>query len=425
MNKNFWKIGQVVMIALVAMLTSCVQNKNAADEATEENALDFVMSMGMGWNLGNSMDAHENGVAGETLWHDQAATQTTFDKVKAAGFGSVRIPTTWMGHIGEAPEYKIEEAWMERVAEIVGYAKNAGLKVILNVHHDGFGAEKDEQLRPVYWLAVEAAANDSVKNEAIKEKLSAVWSQIATRFKDEGKYLVFETMNEIQDGDWGVGRNRTDGGKQYDVLNQWNQVAVDAIRAAGGENETRYIGVPGYVCNPDLTIEHLVLPKDKVDGKLLVAVHSYDPWDYAGSGKYSEWGHTGKDCATQNKENDADAEEKNYTYMLDRLYNKFVKNGIPVYIGEFGCVHRADERAENFRKYYLEYVCKAMREHQMVGFFWDNGYDLEGDDAFGLMNHATGEYIANGEEIVKIMIDAWNNDDPEYTLEKVYEKAPM
>ncbi len=419
MKTIFRKACQILMMtAAVFALASCTQNKPAATEENEhETALEFVMSMGMGWNLGNSMDAHEKGVSGETLWHDQAATQATFDKVKAAGFGSVRIPTTWMGHIGEAPEYKIEEAWMERVAEIVGYAKKSGLKVILNVHHDGFGAEKDESLRPVYWLALEEAANDSAKNEAIKEKLSAVWSQIATRFKDEGKYLVFETMNEIQDGEWGNGRNRTDGGKQYDVLNQWNQVAVDAIRAAGGENETRYIGVPGYVCNPDLTIEHMVLPKDKVEGKLLVAVHSYDPWDYAGSGLHSEWGHTGKDIVEG-------TDESTYTGMLDRLYEKYVKNGIPVYLGEFGCVHRADERAEAFRKYYLEYVCKAMRDHQMTGFFWDNGYDLVGDDAFGLMNHATGEYIANGEEIVKIMVDAWNNNDPEYTLEKVYEKAP-
>lgn len=418
MNKFSRLLCNATLMLAVAAIASCGQGSKAVEPVAEESAMDFVMSMGMGWNLGNSMDAHENGVSGETLWHDQAATQTTFDKVKAAGFGAVRIPTTWMGHIGEGPDFKIEEAWMNRVAEIVGYAKNAGLKVILNVHHDGFGAETDSVKRQVYWLAVEDAANDSVKNEAIKAKLAAVWGQIATRFKDEGNYLVFETMNEIQDGAWGQGRNRTDGGRQYQVLNEWNQVAVDAIRAAGGENETRYIGVPGYVCNPDLTIENLVLPKDKVEGKLLVAVHSYDPWDYAGSGKYSEWGHTGKDIAPGTSED-------TYTGMLDRLYDKYVKNGIPVYLGEFGCVHRADEHAENFRKYYLEYVCKAMREHQIVGFFWDNGYDLQGDDAFGLINHATGEYIANGEEIVKIMVDAWNNPDTTYTLKTIYDKAPQ
>ncbi|MBQ0061240.1 MAG: glycoside hydrolase family 5 protein [Bacteroidaceae bacterium] len=408
------------MLALGLLFTACNQNKKQAastEEAATETAMDYAMSMGMGWNLGNSMDAHENGVANETCWHDQAATQATFDSVKVAGFKTVRIPTTWMGHIGDAPDYTIEKAWMDRVAEIVGYAKNAGLKVVLNVHHDGFGAATDPEVRKNHWLMLEEAANDSTVNEGIKAKLSAVWTQIANRFKDEDNYLMFETLNEIQDGKWGAGANLTDGGKQYDVLNQWNQVCVDAIRATGGKNETRYIGVPGYVCSPDLTIEHLVLPTDKTPDHLLVAVHSYDPWEYAGSGKFSEWGHTGKDIVEGTS-------EKTYTDMLDRLYDKYVKNGIPVYFGEFGCVHRKDARAEEFRKYYLEYVCKAMRDHKMTGIFWDNGYDLEGDDAFGLINHGNGQYIANGKEIVKIMVDAWENNDPEYTLEKVFEKAP-
>ena len=405
----------IILLALTAM-TSCNQSKKVAEDVNEGSAQDFLMSMGMGWNLGNSMDAHENGVSNETLWHDQTATQAAFDKVKAVGFGSVRIPVTWLGHIGDAPEYKLDEAWLNRVVEIAGYAKKAGLKAIVNIHHDGHA---DNGKADTYtWLDVEACANDSVKNEEVKAKLTAVWTQIANAFKEEGNWLIFETLNEIHDGKWGGGGNQTDGGKQYQVLNEWNQACVDAIRATGGKNETRYIGIPGYVCNPDLTINGLVLPEDKTPDHLLVAVHSYDPWDYAGSGKHSEWGHTGKDIVP-------DTSEETYTGMLDRLYDKYVKNGIPVYFGEFGCVHRADEHAENFRKYYLEYVCKAMREHQMVGFYWDNGYDLEGDDAFGLINHGSGEFIANGEEIVKIMIDAWNNNDSTYTLKSVFDKAPQ
>ena len=74
-----------------------------------------------------------------------------------------------------------------------------------------------------------------------------VWLQIGQRFANYGDFLIFETLNEIQDGGWGGGANRTDGGEQYRVLNEWNQVCVNAIRAAGGMNETRYIGIPGYV----------------------------------------------------------------------------------------------------------------------------------------------------------------------------------
>ncbi|MDO4195513.1 MAG: cellulase family glycosylhydrolase, partial [Prevotellaceae bacterium] len=166
-----------------------------------------------------------------------------------------------------------------------------------------------------------------------------------------------------------------------------------------------------------LTINNLVIPEDKTPNRILIAVHSYDPWDYAGSGKHSEWGHTGKDIVPG-------TDESTYTGMLDRLYEKYVKNGIPVYFGEFGCVHRTTEHAEAFRKYYLEYVCKAFRDHKMGAFFWDNGYDLAGDDAFGLINHGNGEWIANGEEIVKLMVGAFCNNDSTYTLQSIYDRAP-
>lgn len=399
--------------ALMTTLVSCGQK---AEETKELTPVEYAQSMGLGWNLGNSMDAHENGVSGETLWHDQAATQATFDAVKKAGFSSVRIPVTWLGHVGPAPEYKIDDAWLNRVAEIAGYAKNAGLKAIVNIHHDGHAdqGKSDEHA----WLDVAAAANDSLVNDTIKQRLTAMWTQIANKFKEEGDWLIFEALNEIHDGNWGNGGNQTDGGKQYQVLNEWNQTCVDAIRATGGENGNRYIGVPGYVTRPDLTIEHLVIPQDKTPNRIMIAVHSYDPWDYAGSGKYSEWGHTGKDIVPGTS-------EETYTGMLDALYDKYVKNGIPVYFGEFGCVHRDNDHAEGFRKYYLEYVCKAIRDHKMSAFFWDNGYYLKGDDAFGLINHGNGEWIDNAEEIVKIMVGAWNNTDSTYTLKSIYDRAPQ
>lgn len=404
--------------ALATTLCSC---NSQTQETTAEplTAMQYVESLGLGWNLGNCLDAHNEGVATESCWHadgPQIATQATFDSVKAAGFTSVRIPITWMGKVGTAPEYKIDAAWMARVTEVAGYAKKAGLKAIINIHHDG-GAANQPGKANHHWLVIEKAATDSIFNDSIKARLYSMWNQIALNFKEEGDWLMFETMNEIHDGNWGGGSNTTDEGRSYKALNEWNQACVDGIRAAGGQNDTRFIGIPGYVCNPDLTIEHLVIPNDKIEGHILVAVHSYDPWDYAGSGKFSEWGHTGKDIVP-------DTSEKTYTDMLDRLYEKFVKQGIPVYLGEFGCVHRADDHAEGFRKYYLEYVVKAFRDHQMAAFFWDNGYDMEGDDAFGLIRHDNGAWIANGKEIVKIMVDAYNNDDESYTLESIYNRAP-
>ena len=414
----------IASLLIGAALTAC-NHKEATQELT---AIEYAQTLGIGWNLGNNLDAWaENGVAVETDWGNGLATQATFDAVAKIGYRSVRIPVTWLGHFGEAPEYTISKERMDRVAEVLGYAKNAGLKAIVNIHHDGHadGGHPDTYT----WLKVQEAAKNDSLNNAIKEQLAAIWTQIAERFKEEGDWLIFETLNEIHDGNWGNENVMENAEDQYRVLNEWNQIALDAIRATGGNNETRYVGIPGYVTRPDLTVAHLQLPKDKVEGRLMVAVHSYDPWDYAGSGKYSEWGHT---STVTNEEGAVMYQhgEEEYVAMLDNLYEAYIKNGVPVYFGEFACVHRSNDRAESFRKYYLEYVCKAMRDRQIVAFYWDNGYEKNrtnpdiDDDVFGLINHSTGEFILDGEEISKIMIGAWENNDASYTLESIYERAP-
>jgi len=406
----------VLFISLLAVLASGEAQEKKVRPMDNE-AIQFAMSMGIGWNLGNQMDAHYDGVSYETGWGNKEATQQTFNGVAKAGFKTVRIPVTWMGHMGPAPTYTIEKGWLDRVAELVEMAHKAGLKVIVNIHHDGFGAA-DTPSKGFHWLNLPAAAADEEVNQRIKQQLTMVWLQIAKRFVNEGEYLIFETLNEIQDGGWGNGANRTDGGAQYRVLNEWNQVCVNAIRAAGGQNETRYIGVPGYVTNPDLTVENLVLPEDVVENRLMVAVHSYDPWDYAGSAQYNEWGHTGVDVVPGSDENA-------YVGMLNRLYNMYVRRGVPVYFGEFGAVRRTTAADEEFRLYYFRYVCKAMRDRRIPAIYWDNGNSKSGNDGFGVIDHRTGKYIGNGEQAVRAMVDSWENNDPAYTLKAVYETAPQ
>lgn len=374
-------------------------------------ASEFARSLSPGWNLGNQLDAHNNGVAGETAWGNQATTSELFERLKLLGFKSVRIPVTWMGRTGAAPDYRIDEAWLDRVEEVVGYAHASGLNAIINIHHDGYGAD--------YWLNIRKAATDEAYNEEVKARLCALWRQIAERFRETDDFLIFEMMNEIQDGGWGHGDNLTDGGRQYEVLNEWNQLAVDAVRAVGGKNATRYLAVAGYSANPQLTIDHLVLPEDSAEGRLLVSVHSYDPAEFAINAKYSEWGHT---AAADKKAPWGD--EEFIRTMCANLYNKYVSKGIPVYFGESGCVHHADERAESFRKYYIEYFCKAATTYGIAAFYWDNGNAGVGEECFGVINHTTGDFLNNGEEIVRCIIRACTDRDEAYTLETVYENAP-
>ena len=363
-------------------------------------------AMGLGWNLGNQMDAHENGVSNETCWGNPKTTQQLFNKLKDAGIQTVRIPITWMGHIGADPDYKIEDAWLNRVAEIVGYAENAGLNAIINIHHDGSNSE--------YWLDIKNAALSTSKNEQVTAEIKALWQQIAEKFKDKGDFLIFEGFNEIQDGGWGWGANRNDGGKQYNTFNGWLKVFVETVRATGGNNATRWLGIPSYDTDIDLC-EHLVLPEDPAN-KLLVAVHFYMPYEYTLEDQYKSWGHTGTNNASYGQENDIQT-------ALKKMYTRYISKGIPVYIGEFGNIHHKTAKEEEYRKYYLEYVVKCMHDNFLAPVLWENGLVNSGKECHGYFNHATGEYINNAQEMIEVMVKAATNNDESYTLDWVYNNS--
>lgn len=364
---------------------------------------------GMGWNMGNHFDAHNNGLSGETFWNNPKATQATFEKVRAAGFKTVRIPVTWLGQYGDAPEYKINDAWLDRVAEVVGYAEKAGLNAILNMHHDG-GDSK-------YWLNIVKASQSDANQTAILAQITAMWTQIAEKFKDKGDFLVFESFNEIHDGKWGWGANRTDGGKQYKCLNEWNQAFVDAVRATGGKNSDRILGVPAYCTNVDIAIDSFVLPEDTASGRLMLSVHCYDPSEYTLTARYSEWGHTAASSKKASGDNEADLKK-----VFEKIYVNFVSKGIPVYLGEFGCVNRATAREQAFQQYYLKYYAKLAKTYGVPSIIWDNGKAGAGDEHHAFINHGTGEYCSTeAKAAIQALLSSYNNN---FTLDDVYRNAP-
>jgi len=386
-------------------------------EKGDNIAWQMAAKLGAGWNLGNQMDASVNDVANETCWGNPMATQATFTKLKAAGFKTVRIPITWMGHIGEAPEYTIEKAWLDRVAEIVGYAKSAGLNCIINTHHD-----ENHNASAAHWQDIKGAAANEEQNKQIRAEIKALWGQIAERFKNEGEWLIFEGFNEINDGGWGWSPEfRANPQKQYDILNDWNQDFVDAVRATGGNNATRWLGVVGYAANPDLTMQGLVLPKDDA-GKLMVGVHCYDPAEFAGAGvtvKYDEWGHSG----AAGKKPASDESDLRKTFA--KLHAAYVEKGIPCYLGESGCVNKTTTRGKLFQKYYLEYFSKAANSYGMPCIIWDNGVPATtSGEAFGYINHGTGEFIGNGADVIPGYVKGQNDNSASYTLDSVYANAP-
>ena len=368
-------------------------------------------AMGPGWNMGNHMDAIANGIAAETVWGNSKCTQTTFDKLKAAGFKAVRICTTWQGHIGDAPAYRLEDKWLDRVAEIVGYAEKAGLVAIVNTHHD-----------ETYWLDIAKAYNNSANNEKVKDEIFCVWTQIAQRFADKGEWLVFESFNEIQDGGWGWSSAfQANPEPQYKTLNGWNQVFVDAVRNTGGENATRWLGIPGYAASPGFTIAGLALPTDYTSAnRLMVAVHDYDPYNYTLSDPLvAQWGHTAdpaKRCS--------DKDEENVVTVFNQLKEAYLDKGIPVYLGEMGCSRHSDADFP-YQKYYMEYFCKAAADRLLPMYVWDNGASGIGSEKHGYIDHGTGAFFdEKAEALIGLMVKAVTTKDPEYTLQSVYDAAP-
>jgi Endoglucanase len=214
-----------------------------------------------------------------------------------------------------------------------------------------------------------------------------VWTQIASYFKNHGDYLAFEGLNEIQDGKWGWGVNRTDGGAQYAIVNRWNQAFVTAVRGTGGNNVYRYLVVAGYDTDIDLTVGNLVLPSDPAAHRLIVSAHYYAPYEYSLEAAVHCWGSDfggvpASDCTNY-------GQEKAMAAQFGRLKTAYVDNGIPVYLGECGATYQ--KGYEKYRRYYAEYTAYTAHTCGIVPIFWDNGGTSSGKENEGLFYRASAK----------------------------------
>jgi aryl-phospho-beta-D-glucosidase BglC (GH1 family) len=291
--------------------------------------------------------------------------------VAAAGFDVVRVPVTWSLYLGAGPQYTIEASFAERVEQVVGYALDAGMHVIINLHHDGADGYDG-----VEWLTLNDASGSvtEANDAAVEAQFRAVWEQLAERFADHDHRLLFESMNEIHDG------YDAPDPVYYTTINRLNQVFVDLVRASGGNNSTRHLVVPGYNTNIDYTLAGFEQPVDPTPNKLILSVHYYDPWSFAGEASTSAWG-------ASSPGTDSWGQEDHVLAQFDALVESYVDNGLPMIIGEYGAVH--SDGAEAYRRYYMEYVTKAARDRGIVPIYWDNGGTGSGPDNFGLLDRQT------------------------------------
>ncbi len=142
MNSKLSKITALaVSAAFAAGFSLQLHSEMPIDASAAEvlSAADITEEMGVGWNLGNSLDSNNSGFYSdnildyETQWSSPVVTKSLIDSVKEYGFRTVRIPITWYQHISNDGNYTIDSAWLARVKEVVDYAYNNGMYVIINV----------------------------------------------------------------------------------------------------------------------------------------------------------------------------------------------------------------------------------------------------------------------------------------------------
>ncbi|WJH29744.1 cellulase family glycosylhydrolase [Paenibacillus sp. CC-CFT742] len=349
MKKNRKHVLSLTLVtALILSLFSSAMASAAPDHkgkpskpAAPTKIQSYVSAMEPGWNLGNSLDAVGED---ETAWGNPRITKELIKQITKQGYKSIRIPVTWEAHIGDAPDYTIDPAYMNRVQEVVDWALDANLYVMLNIHHDS-------------WRWVSYMEKD---HDPVLARYNSVWTQIANQFKNAPSKLMFESINEPRFTEGGT----TDAAVGYRMLDELNTSFHQIVRSSGGNNKTRPLVLPTmHTSSAQADLDALNETITKLnDPNIIATVHYYGFWPFsvniAGFTKFNE------------------EVQKDITDTFDRVYNAFVAKGIPVIVGEYGLLgfdqHTGViEQGEKLK--FFEFVGQYLRQKKMTTMLWDNG----------------------------------------------------
>lgn len=334
-------------------------NESSTSESADDRPASMIelsseqlaASIRIGWNLGKTLDVcigdldgdgeidslpDKDGQVVETLWGNPYATRELFKALMDSGVNAVRIPVTWRDHLDSSGQ--ISPSWLNRVEQVVDYAYNCGMYVIINVYNDGAGDTEQGA-----WLR--SAADDP---NAVLAKYRTVWEQIAQRFQNYSERLLFESMDM-------VGFDSLVLDDAYRLLNRFNQEFVNVIRESGGNNPKRHLLVAGYWADIEMTCDdRFVLPADPA-GKTIVSVHYYTPWQFCTTGDQSEWG--------------SEKDEKLMEKLVGMMNTKFISAGTAVIITEYAARGSDEESVV----YYCEKLVKLCENYGIGAFLWDDG----------------------------------------------------
>ncbi len=342
-------------------------------EVPDNEALRLIREMKAGWNLGNTFDAYDcfwvkDPLDYESAWCGAKTTRELIRALKDAGFRTVRVPVSWHNHLAE--DWTVDPAWMARVHEVVSWVLEEGMYAIVNIHHD---------CDPRYYYP------DAAHAESAERYVRTIWQQVAEEFAAEDGHLIFESVNEPRltgtEHEWWWVAEDASCREAMARIAALNQVFVDTVRAAGGNNAERYLMVPAYDANPDYACsDQFTLPEDPAENRIIVSAHAYSPYSFALE-------QPGTDAFSL--ENPADC--AGVTAWMDNLYRTWVSRGIPVLIGEFGAMEK-NVNLQARVDWAAFYVAQA-RARGITCCWWDNNLFRGQGERFGLFDRASARCV--------------------------------
>ena len=381
------------LTAGAVLLLSCQIPASAEEAMRDISTKELVQDMGIGINLGNTLEAcpdwyGEDWIAKwsdgkptdyETAWGSPVITKEMIEGMAKEGFGVLRIPVAWSNMMAHDGTYTINAAYDARVHQIVDWTLECGMYAIINIHWDGGWVNK--------------LPDD--KEETMK-RYTHMWEQIADSFKDYSDYLMFESQNEELGWEsvwnpWGDGTGKAES---YALCNEVNQAFVDTVRASGGNNPKRHLLISGYNTGIDRTCDDLFKMPDDPANRMAVSVHYYSPAGFAILEEDADWG---KATPTWG----SDSDYASLRSEMDMLKTHFTDKGIPVIIGEYGCPTRNKE-PESVRRF-LSSVCEEAYKRGHCPVMWATP-DSKQDDGTVIKGHYDRKTCKmNDQELQKLL----------------------
>ena len=202
------------------------------------------------------------------------------------GANVFRLPVSWTWFVDDRT-FAIDEEWLAAVRTEVDYILSQGAYCILDLHNDymsrSFVATKNPdtgEWENFHWTN---KWMEEQYSEYVNARYAAIWSQIAAYFKDYSDHLIFETCNEpamewtpdVDYDPWMAGQEQR--------VNELNEIFVNTVRAAGGNNDTRILCLAVAEYNIHTHLDAITIPEDS--DYLMIQIHSYDEMERTSNGE--------------------------------------------------------------------------------------------------------------------------------------------